>query len=254
MSIHFVFAANLRRKCAEFGTIADVCRGIGINRQQFNKYLAGKSIPNAITLRNICTFLNVQEQALFANEAGAPTSTGTSTNTSMPGFIGFPQLKKKNFDFYVADLPCGFYNCFFPLQNVPGMLVRSLVYVTLNGRQKEFARLTRLHSAATSKKPLVVGRHSGIICANKSEIYLLGVNRHSPYQLTMMAIERTTGPCNGFYKGLILTHNFNALINPKMCMLYADDQNNPRLLIKSLGVLHESDPALDSLVVSTLHS
>ena len=84
MSLHSKFAANLRRKCANFGSIAEVCRGVGINRQQFNKYLAGNSIPNALTLRKICIFLDIQEQSLFFDEeASVINSNG---GKELPGF------------------------------------------------------------------------------------------------------------------------------------------------------------------------
>jgi transcriptional regulator with XRE-family HTH domain len=254
MTIHSIFATNLRRKTAEYGTIADVCRGTGINRQQFNKYLAGTSFPNAVTLRNICTFLDIQEQSLFTTADTTATGSKMILKSAKPGLLGFAQLHNKIFDFYVADLPCGYYHCFFPLHNVPGMLVRSLMLISQNGKQKEFVRLTRFHSAGKNKRPLIVGRHSGIVCANKSEIYFLGVNRYSPHQLSMMAVERNIETNSGFYQGMMLTHNFNASINPKVCMIYAGEQNSPRLLLKSLGVLHESNTAIDSLVVATLHS
>ena len=95
MSLHFKFAANLRRKCADFGSIAEVCRGVGINRQQFNKYLAGNSIPNALTLRKICIFLDIQEQSLFFDEeAGVVNSNGSR---ELPGFLhgGFPDFSRQ---------------------------------------------------------------------------------------------------------------------------------------------------------------
>ncbi|MEI7599437.1 MAG: hypothetical protein WCJ41_08955 [Aestuariivirga sp.] len=38
------------------GTIVQACKHTGINRQQFNKYLAGQIMPGARTMRKICSY------------------------------------------------------------------------------------------------------------------------------------------------------------------------------------------------------
>jgi hypothetical protein len=47
------FAENLRLLCSHYASVAEVCRRIGINRQQFNKYLSGASTPSLHSLRRI---------------------------------------------------------------------------------------------------------------------------------------------------------------------------------------------------------
>lgn len=61
------FAQNLRSICAEYGSIAQVCREIGINRQQFNRYLNGGGMPSAHNLRRIARHFDLPEAQLFAN-------------------------------------------------------------------------------------------------------------------------------------------------------------------------------------------
>jgi transcriptional regulator with XRE-family HTH domain len=254
MSIYLVFAENLRRECAEYGTIADVCRGIGINRQQFNKYLAGSSIPNAITLRKICSFLNIPEQVLFVEGTGVATTSETPPTMPRRGPLGFFQFASKNFDFEVRDLPCGNYECFMPLPNAPDMLVRSLVRVTQNGRQKEFVRLTRFPSNQGSYKLLARGRHKGVVFASNSEIYFIGVNRFAPYQVSFMVTKRHDGASIGFCKGMIMTHSFNAPMTSKICLLFVEDQNDMKSLLKSLGTLHSAEVKLNGVVFDALYT
>jgi transcriptional regulator with XRE-family HTH domain len=254
MSIHSIFAANLRSKTSEYGTIADVCRGIDINRQQYNKYLAGASIPNAITLRKICTFLGIQEQSLFLTDETSMQPADSHPAFPRRGPLGFFQFARKNYDFEVRDLPCGHYECYMPLPNTPGMLVRSLLTVTQNSRQKEFVRLTRFPTTKGSSKLLVRGRHKGVVFANNSEIYFLGVNRYAPYQVSFMAIMRSDGTSIGFSKGLIMTHGFNAPMNSKVCLLFAEQQKDAKSLIKSLGIIHSSEGKLNTVVAAALYS
>ncbi len=54
-------AANLRLLCNEVPSIAFLCREIGVNRQQFNKYLAGAHRPSPYNLAQICRYFEVEE-------------------------------------------------------------------------------------------------------------------------------------------------------------------------------------------------
>lgn len=59
------FPNNLGFACSLFPSIAEVCRRVGINRQQFNKYLAGTVRPSRHNMRRICDFFGVTESELL---------------------------------------------------------------------------------------------------------------------------------------------------------------------------------------------
>jgi transcriptional regulator with XRE-family HTH domain len=56
---------NLALLCSYFPSIAEVCRKLDVNRQQFNKYLAGDSHPSRHNMRRICDFFGVSESELL---------------------------------------------------------------------------------------------------------------------------------------------------------------------------------------------
>jgi transcriptional regulator with XRE-family HTH domain len=58
---------NLKHICAERVSIAQICREIGINQQQFNRYLSGTGMPSAHNLRRICLYFDVLERDLLSN-------------------------------------------------------------------------------------------------------------------------------------------------------------------------------------------
>ena len=60
------FSRNLRSLCADRGSIAQVCRDIGLNRQQFNRYLSGAGMPAAHNLRRIARYFRCTEAELMA--------------------------------------------------------------------------------------------------------------------------------------------------------------------------------------------
>jgi transcriptional regulator with XRE-family HTH domain len=255
MHIQTIFAANLRRFCLEHGTIADISRNTGINRQQLNKYLAANSIPNAITLRKLCAYLDIEEASLFIDELGRRTDKKIALrNSQIPKLFGLSPQKLKRFDFLVPELESGHYFCYFPLENVAGMLVRSLITIRENGAHKEFTRITRLSSMSGSAKTLNGGRHTGVVCANKSAIYFIGTNRYDPFQLSLLALDRadSTGP--KFFMGVALTHGFKSQLTSRICMVSAPSNTHPKLLIDDLGMVHETEAKLDLIIMAALHS
>ena len=50
------FGKDLKDLVLARGTIAQACKETGINRQQFNKYLAGQILPGVRTMRKICSY------------------------------------------------------------------------------------------------------------------------------------------------------------------------------------------------------
>ena len=75
-----VFSENLLSLCNAKGSIADACRDIGINRQQFNKYLSGQVLPSSVNLLKICKHFDVPSHSLFnypnKNTHSQPSETG----------------------------------------------------------------------------------------------------------------------------------------------------------------------------------
>lgn len=58
-------AENLRYLCAERGSVAKACREMGINQQQFSKYLTGRAKPADQTLRKITRYFGIRDADLF---------------------------------------------------------------------------------------------------------------------------------------------------------------------------------------------
>jgi len=54
------FGDNLRLLCSYYKSTAEVCRRLGINRPQFNRYLNGSNKPSDSTMRRLCDFFGVE--------------------------------------------------------------------------------------------------------------------------------------------------------------------------------------------------
>lgn len=60
-----MFGSNLRTLSASFSSISELSRQLGINRTQFNRYLAGESFPRPDVLARICAVLDVDARVLL---------------------------------------------------------------------------------------------------------------------------------------------------------------------------------------------
>lgn len=54
------FPSNLKHLCSHYRSISDVCSRLKIHRGQFNKYLAGTSVPATFNFKRICDFFGVE--------------------------------------------------------------------------------------------------------------------------------------------------------------------------------------------------
>ncbi|MCE8514374.1 helix-turn-helix transcriptional regulator [Ruegeria pomeroyi] len=54
------FATNLKLLCSTESSVSAICRQIGVNRQQFSKYLSGAARPSPANLRKIATHFGVR--------------------------------------------------------------------------------------------------------------------------------------------------------------------------------------------------
>jgi transcriptional regulator with XRE-family HTH domain len=256
MSIHSTFAENLRSKCMEHESIAAVCSGIGINRQQFNKYLAGSALPNAITLRKICKYLDVPEQALFLGDPSpVPRSKERVQFNGLPSepFSLLGGLCSTNLN-EETELCPGAYYCYFPLQNAPGLLLRSLVLVRKRQGVTTFVRFTVFPSSNRSAKYLAAGKHRGIVFSNGKDFYFLGMNIYAPRQLSLMTVELTKDRGSEFFSGAILTRNANDVVSSQLCMRYESQEKTVRQMVRELGFHHELNCDLEPLLLAKLHT
>jgi transcriptional regulator with XRE-family HTH domain len=255
MSIFQNFADNLRRECAAYPSVTAVCEGTGINRQQFSKYLSGKSLPNALTMRKICKFLNVSEYELFAagTEDRLPerklSRLEHSKNNDNADFVA---ASKKYLDADVRHLREGAYYCYFRLPNAPSTLVRSLVLVKRKAGSVSFVRLTVFNSSDRTKKHVARGRHQGRVFGNRAETYFLGINRYPPNQFSLMTLETANSPDATFLTGIMLTRSSSSLASVRVCLLYLGSKMSLRQALSQIGFVEEKDPSIGPMIPAAL--
>jgi len=82
-----IFGDNLRRLSAEYPSVAELCRDLGINRTQFNRYLSGESFPRPDVLHRICQFFGTDARILL--EPAGDLKSASFDLLSHPAVAGF---------------------------------------------------------------------------------------------------------------------------------------------------------------------
>ncbi len=162
------FSTNLRSLCAERGNISQVCREIGLNRQQFNRYLNGESLPSAHNLRRIARYFELSEAQLFAPrpefEEMLNNSIVRREETPASVFVKPYSDQVKNLRRYV-----GFYHSFFCTPSWQGRIFCSLVRL----KEVDGAVTIRSFETATSSDNSIrqMARYEGLVTLRGNRIF-----------------------------------------------------------------------------------
>lgn len=131
------FADNLAYLCGFHPSIAEVCRRLSINRQQFNKYLAGASRPSRHNMRRICDLGGVTEAEILLEPGQFRELVSLRRQASRAEVL--PELYREVEELFRASAPLdryvGYYYRYFYSFGRPGRITRSLASISrVDGR------------------------------------------------------------------------------------------------------------------------
>ncbi|NOD91801.1 helix-turn-helix domain-containing protein [Ruegeria sp. HKCCD4884] len=83
-----MFSENLRRLAQQHRSISALCRKLGVNRTQFNRYLTGESVPRPDVLDRICRFFDVDARILLKPLDEIEKSESHPATSALTEFLG----------------------------------------------------------------------------------------------------------------------------------------------------------------------
>ncbi len=131
------FSRNLRIACDQYSSVAEVCRSLEINRQQFNKYLSGQIHPSRHNLKRICEFFKINEKQFDLNAIEfkaciAKTGKEATNTTGNPVEQVIDSLPNSIDELARYE---GYYYSHFHALGYPGSVIRSLIHVYRSGER-----------------------------------------------------------------------------------------------------------------------
>ncbi|WP_171234471.1 helix-turn-helix domain-containing protein [Ruegeria sp. HKCCA6837] len=83
-----MFSENLRRLAQQHRSVSALCRKLGVNRTQFNRYLSGESVPRPDVLDRICRFFDVDARILLQPLDEIEKSENHPATKTLTEFLG----------------------------------------------------------------------------------------------------------------------------------------------------------------------
>jgi transcriptional regulator with XRE-family HTH domain len=130
-------ATNLRLAASFLPSVSQLCRDVGLNRQQVNKYLNGHSHPSPYNLRRIAAYLGVEP-----NELTLPTDRFAEIWRRRGAMPTAPadrlQIPEQFRAAFVRPEPAidrflGIYHCYINSYSWPGHVLRYVMALRRNG-------------------------------------------------------------------------------------------------------------------------
>jgi len=127
------FTRNLRLLCNYSPSVAEVCRRLEINRQQFHRYLSGDSRPSRRKMQTICDFFGVEESEILMEHGEfhqiiAVRKQSRTSPDPFGSFIVDLQSINPRSTRQLEGFLGHYYSYFCPVE-FPGKILRSLVSV-----------------------------------------------------------------------------------------------------------------------------
>ncbi|MFK7792970.1 MAG: helix-turn-helix domain-containing protein [Devosiaceae bacterium] len=178
----------MRTLCGEQASISAVCRELGINRQQFARYLAGRSLPSQANLAKICKYFGVTEGELFA------FSTDGQNNGVKPRGNG---LGARMIEILEEQSPArmaeGAYWVDFASPAFPTSIVRAVMLVRHEKDCTSFRRLTGRAERKGSWWGKFQGDHEGIVIERRGMYFFTAMNAMGLQEPSMLVMRAAPG-------------------------------------------------------------
>ncbi|QKD02693.1 helix-turn-helix domain-containing protein [Mesorhizobium loti] len=243
MPIRQNLAVNLRRLIRGHASVSAVCRALGINRTQFERYLQGQAVPNKATAQLICDYFKIDENELYRQ----PEIEGQADE--------YASLRQKLYENMVRPpspaIAGGTYFTYFSVPGRPELLMRSVTFVRREAELVTFRRVTRWAPGDGQGGARVPGNHYGVVISRLNWIYFNGINSRQTSEPSILALQwASISEPVLVGKAIVLTGSGPAFVTA--IMRQEVTRIGKRRAMQMAHIVSFDDPGLDQLVVSLI--
>jgi len=165
---------NLALLCGYHPSIAEICRKLGLNRQQFNKYLAGSSHPSRRNMRRICDFFGVSESELLMEPQQFEDIVSLKRKPMGQEELSEPlrHLDRLYQRSQALDKYIGYYFRYFYSFSNPGKIIRSLASIYKESERFYWSNIELLRDPETGRSH-GLNKYKGAVFYLADRIYIV---------------------------------------------------------------------------------
>lgn len=244
------FCANLKHACSTRGSISQFCREIGLNRQQFNRYINGQAKPSDHNLLRIASAFGLEPEdfTVTKEEFRLRLASGPA-----PADPRHPLL-----DAFPGDLPAlrrylGFYQSYYLSLSWPGHVVCSCAHLREEEGHVVVTTLERIEDADSGIKQR--SRYVGLAAFRRNRIFLTERTRGDAPTFGQTVLMPFEVHQRLFLRGVTMGVSWRKDNQPyasRMIWRHHGTQTDRRALIARCGVYSVSSGELPSPVAAYL--
>ncbi|QPC41734.1 helix-turn-helix transcriptional regulator [Kaustia mangrovi] len=246
---------NLAFLCSYHSSIAAVCRRLGINRQQFNKYLSGQSWPSRRNMRRICDFFGVSEDELLMEHRHFAEIVGLKHR--LPIAHASSEILAHIEDLYrgSGDLGryVGYYFRYFYSFGHAGKIIRGLVAIYEKNGRYYWRSIERLRS--NGRYGVEISKCSGTVLLLGDRIFVLEYETLLKSSITQVILYQSyrTSPTYliGIQTGMPLLRGRKPAASIVL-LEYLGQSIDHRKALNSCGLFDDTDAAIDASIRSMI--
>jgi transcriptional regulator with XRE-family HTH domain len=251
------FSRNLRLACSFHPSIAVVCRSLGVNRPQFNKYLSGSTRPSAHMLQRLCDYFGVDphefvlphnrfEQILSVRPARQAAQAG-------PDYVAHVERlrhqTRSGLDKYL-----GYYFEYYYSMAFPDSVLRSLFFLYRHGDGLYYRRIEWL-SPVGQRSSGYRCRYLGMALHLNERIFLLDYESLTRNELTETILYPTYKSRVNYLTGLKIGVSAADRREPACARVVLEALGHTidlRGALRQCGLLRPDDPGIHHDVLSRI--
>lgn len=162
-----LFAANLRQACSTRASISLICREIGLNRQQFNRYINGQALPSAHNRLRIARMFAIEPEDFdlprdeFRKLLAPSIKRESPSNILLDAYPG---------DIAVLERYLGFYQTYHLSMSWPGKVVCACAHLKERDGRVVITTLERISDKASGIS--LRSRYVGLVAYRRNRIFI----------------------------------------------------------------------------------
>ncbi len=254
MEISTTYGDNLRYCCDHYKSISLVCRKLGFNRQQFNKYINGQSQPSRHNHKRLSDFFGLDYHELHMSHEDF-VSTFERKSQSLPTEID-ARVARKITDLLVSDTSqtntyVGYYFRYSYSKTDPTRLKRDLCrFYTKNGILYTSIRCKLLLDPA-GEPSSKAWTYRGAVALLSGRLFWMEFDRELDSEITLSILIPNTTRIITYLEGLVLGTGLDRarrIVAGRLVLEYLGRKIDAKKALKSIGVFEKDDPTIPETI------
>ncbi len=244
--IRKIFSANLKGLIKTAPSIAHICRQTAINRQQFNRYISGETLPSEQNLSKIARYFKISEAVLFKERA----------NDSVRSDGADPLFDRLNaaFDTLQDHIRDGRYYFYLPSPGAGQHCLRGLFIVARNRARLRVDGIICASSLAEPTKFKAISRFSGLARELDGHVMILTSFTEKPGDLMLFNLMPVPTGHSQFFSGISTSTRAGMVLARRMAIERLPDETKLLTLVRKCGVVGLDSPDIDPWIRAAIAS